>query len=183
MSTQVPIGNVGFIPLGDYIEGTLYQRLHVVRHDNNLYCCLRETTEMPTIGSDDWMLLIEGTNTPSGSAAIIDVNFGDLTEFQNIPTGTNITYLFPEEFLVLLRKLKNNVELPPYIFRFRFKENNTRDHVFNVDFRFNDNNTAGTLEDSIYGFDFRIPESINIYLKVTFPVNPAYPGPIITKVG
>ncbi|MCQ2968529.1 MAG: hypothetical protein MJ191_00130 [Clostridium sp.] len=179
MSTQVPIGNVGFIPLGDYIEGTLYQRLHVVRHDNNLYCCLRETTEIPTIFSNDWMLLIEGTNT--SSAAVIDVNFGDLTEFQNIPSGTDITYLFPEEFLVLLKNLKNNMELPPYIIRFRFKQNNRMNRVFNVDFTFENIGDTTTLGTNTYAFNFKIPDINEFHLKAIFGVHPDYPDPVIQK--
>lgn len=62
--SQQNIGYVAVVPKGDFVQGTTYQPLNVVRYQNYSYMAKRTTSAVPTTGAsdDNWMMLNEDTS-------------------------------------------------------------------------------------------------------------------------
>ena len=55
---ETNLGRIGFVPQGDWAEGT-YKRLDLVRHETRSYVCNVETTEEEPGEGTDWMLVTD----------------------------------------------------------------------------------------------------------------------------
>lgn len=69
--SQQNIGYVAVVPKGDFVQGTTYQPLNVVRYQNYSYMAKRTTSAVPTTGAsdDNWMMLNEDTSMLGATTA------------------------------------------------------------------------------------------------------------------
>ncbi len=100
------LGKVAIRPKGDWITGLIYEKLDIVKHNDNIYLALKDNTQEPADDGENWMLLLEGvpiatTETvgkvkPDGDTITVDAD-GTLHGASQVPEGVTFVDLEAED--------------------------------------------------------------------------------------